>query len=1072
MTLSKAFLAYAHNASNETRNPEWALKAMKHIMKSTVQRQKAEHKADLFRTLVKKKIPPSNIATACKKLCSKLDITNEQTVANVIMREILHNTQRKVTQAKYEATQIWRQNRRALQTHNVKDSFCKAWIKEKELSRRCLQQARRKKVTFLANQHKQSQKKPSEDLFGIIIKDQQLPINFESKPRTYDDLIITEAEGEVMQLGPKFAVFEQVKQNTADVELEKAFVKLRWNARNEPPSPEDDKEEEDTENTRSEYKFVESNEREWPYNVQNQTLNLTVLRPTDLPFNKEVYLPEILDNETESKLQYVKNELRNVTKSYIETHSKNEEGSNLTNTQKMGLDSLTKKKNVVVFQTDKSGRFSIDSKENYIEASKPHYEKDITIDEETHEKAQKEANGHSIMWSRILKAGEGIKNGEQRIKTNLLVENNGLASQYTLRKDHKTCNDPKKGPPVRPVCGATNAYNNKLSHLLSMIIKPMNKLSSSSCSSSEEMMADIQQANEKGLPEDTIVGSLDVKALYPSLDIDLTARIVAKCYKEHAYEVINVDHNELGLYLAINLTIEELNTKGLTPFCHTRKHKRGRKPVITGCATNNDADKRYAPWNPPQSIPNDKEAKTMLAEALNIGIKFTMENHIYCFNDNIKKQAEGGPIGLELTGEVALVFMTWWDKQFKAKLRENDLLVYAYKRYVDDINIIMKGEKAPGPSHSDKHTLEMVKNIGNSITNCIQLELDCPSNHDDKKLPILDMKVWPEQRKRKYELQNEYTVTIKHTVILHEFYQKDIASKTVTHANSAMSHADVRSILTQDTLRVLLRCSPLLPWDQVLPHVNQMMMRMQFSGHKEQFRKEIVLSAMKAYDTIRDKDKKGTQPMYRPKNWNYKEREIEKRNKRNNWFKKKGDDTVIFLPATPGSILKKQYDQVIKNSDFKIKVVEKAGKNLKSRLQKSHPFQKKPCSKVDQCVMCTRDKGSNCRTNNVTYEFKCTICDDVYIGETARNLFTRGREHMMDYDKKKDNSVLYRHALTKHSESETRPLFKARVTGSYNSALTRQLSEANQIELAGAKAINTKTEWRHSQIARSQIVIS
>ena len=154
MTLSKAFLAYAHNASNETRNPEWALKAMKHIMKSTVQRQKAEHKADLFRTLVKKKIPPSNIATACKKLCSKLDITNEQTVANIIMREILHNTQRKVTQAKYEATQIWRQDRRALQTHNVKDSFCKAWIKEKEISRRCLQQARRKKVTFLVNQHK------------------------------------------------------------------------------------------------------------------------------------------------------------------------------------------------------------------------------------------------------------------------------------------------------------------------------------------------------------------------------------------------------------------------------------------------------------------------------------------------------------------------------------------------------------------------------------------------------------------------------------------------------------------------------------------------------------------------------------------------------------------------------------------------------------------------------------------------------------------------------------------------------------------------------------------------------
>ena len=79
---------------------------------------------------------------------------------------------------------------------------------------------------------------------------------------------------------------------------------------------------------------------------------------------------------------------------------------------------------------------------------------------------------------------------------------------------------------------------------------------------------------------------------------------------------------------------------------------------------------------------------------------------------------------------------------------------------------------------------------------------------------------------------------------------------------------------------------------------------------------------------------------------------------------------------------------------------------------------------------------------------------------------------MIYYDKKKEHSVLYRHALDKHSESETRPIFKAKVTGVHNSALTRQLTEANQIELAGAKAINTKTEWRHSQIARSQIVIS
>ena len=161
------------------------------------------------------------------------------------------------------------------------------------------------------------------------------------------------------------------------------------------------------------------------------------------------------------------------------------------------------------------------------------------------------------MWSRILKAGENTNKGSDRIKTNMLVKNNDLASLYSLKKDHKNCADANKGP----VCGATNAYNNKVSHLLSMIIKPLNKFNSSSCSSSEEIMASIQQANEKGLPTDTVVESLDVKALYPSLDIDLSARVIANTYMEHSYEVINVDYNELSLYLAINMSPENFTSK-------------------------------------------------------------------------------------------------------------------------------------------------------------------------------------------------------------------------------------------------------------------------------------------------------------------------------------------------------------------------------------------------------------------------------------------------------------------------------------------------------------------------------
>ena len=79
------------------------------------------------------------------------------------------------------------------------------------------------------------------------------------------------------------------------------------------------------------------------------------------------------------------------------------------------------------------------------------------------------------------------------------------------------------------------------------------------------------------------------------------------------------------------------------------------------------------------------------------------------------------------------------------------------------------------------------------------------------------------------------------------------------------------------------------------------------------------------------------------------------------WFRRKGEDTLIFVPATSHS----------DKSDLKIKVIENAGKNLKRRLQKPNPFRKKPCNNVTQCVTCSPDKGSYCRKNNNTFEFEC-----------------------------------------------------------------------------------------------------
>ena len=42
--------------------------------------------------------------------------------------------------------------------------------------------------------------------------------------------------------------------------------------------------------------------------------------------------------------------------------------------------------------------------------------------------------------------------------------------------------------------------------------------------------------------------------------------------------------------------------------------------------------------------------------------------------------------------------------------------------------------------------MELLRQVGNDIYPSIKLEVDYPSKHPDKKLPILNLKVWVEQR--------------------------------------------------------------------------------------------------------------------------------------------------------------------------------------------------------------------------------------------------------------------------------------------------------------------------------------
>ena len=81
------------------------------------------------------------------------------------------------------------------------------------------------------------------------------------------------------------------------------------------------------------------------------------------------------------------------------------------------------------------------------------------------------------------------------------------------------------------------------------------------------------------------------------------------------------------------------------------------------------------------------------------------------------------------------------------------------------------------------------------------------------------------------------------------------------------------------------------------------------------------------------------------------ERRKEKEEKRRSWYRKGNYSSVIFVPATPESSLKRSLDEDVKKSGLRIRIVEKSGMSVKRVLQRSDPFKKRTCER-ECCFVC------------------------------------------------------------------------------------------------------------------------
>ena len=100
-------------------------------------------------------------------------------------------------------------------------------------------------------------------------------------------------------------------------------------------------------------------------------------------------------------------------------------------------------------------------------------------------------------------------------------------------------------------------------------------------------------------------------------------------------------------------------------------------------------------------------------------------------------------------------------------------------------------------------------------------------------------------------------------------------NKRVYLSDSAIPAKQKRTILTQECLRRLRNTQLDLGENIQKKHLTEFMLKMKNSGYSQEYRKQILVSALKAFDEMVKADQTGVKPLYRDKKWQQEERKQE-----------------------------------------------------------------------------------------------------------------------------------------------------------------------------------------------------
>ena len=1079
--MSRETLAQIKLFSNFSPDPIRAERAMTRRLFCNVKLCKKVITRDLLKSLSKHRTGTSEVIECVRKLCRNGSDKRINKMVCTIMKDKLRDSENEARRAKNEYKKATEEYRRHIQMRGVTDEGFKLAMKsEAEKTWTVGKKKSKNKILTLLNKRKKrnEERKPAgrerKEMKAIKYKDEELDElekqtknTYNNNPEIYGGAQISEKSKKVLTRKPGFMIYNNIDETEMEVEIEKALSKARYELMNRGEDDEDD------------ISGSQSNNESSRSDVEaNKVLDYSNLRATDIPTVPRLIEPKLGTITQEIIMENIKEKMLECVREYKEEYCNNKgelKEDNLSMEERQGLKQMRreiKDKKVVVFSTDKSGKFSVDTPDNYIEAIQKHTEKDQRVTNEDEEKkVENLMNHHMRQFNKMFKVGSSHGH-EDRVTGATISTNTPAPPMYGLRKDHKQHEDKNAGPPVRPVCGASESPNSRLSNFLSRIINDFaDKVGiETECRSSEQMKATFEEFNagDQETKNRCQIISMDVKALYPSMRVEEVVTAVREMIEGSEDQPDSVDWFEIGKYLAVTMTEEEIKREGLRNVVPERKRDSNRK--VTVAYLSNKQNKGN--WKTART-PRHVQKRKMMALAVSNGVKACMRNHLYKVGDQVYLQMEGGPIGLELTGAASRAFMWRWDQMYIRKAKKAGIEIIKYERYVDDSNQIAvvpeKGAKYDSTSkkvkiyeqlkeqreEEDERLARVLLDIANEVMTGITMEADWPSKNSDKKLPILDMKVW---------MSDQGNVMFTH-------YEKPMSNRAVLHSKSAHPASCKRSVHTQEIIRRILNCSRELDWEkETAPVISDYMMRMRKAEYEESYRKSVLTNALNIYAKKLEDERNGIRPIHRNKNWKKDDRRKAKESKKKNWATKRGHIAPIFVPVTPGGELAKRLRKIAdkeKKKELHFNVVEMGGRTLKAEMQKSNPTATPGCQKED-CLPCSngRGKGGKCHKSSVNYQIECLECPKdqrpVYHGETSKNLYTRSLQHMGN--RSHEDSFMKKHEVEKHDGRAVK--FGAKVTHTNRDCMSRQIREGTQIRRCEKPILNSKAEWFQPPVYR------